>query len=251
MKRETKTKSKIIKLAIAIAVIISVSVALFFILRAVGVTDIDNLRYAIKSCGIWGWAVFLILQITFTVLFCFVPATSMTFVTLGVILFGARASTFVLCFSGIVISSVCMDLIGRFGGSKLIIKLIGQEDYENALKLVQTKGIVYVPVMYLLPVFPDDAICMCCGACKLKWWVHYIEIVLCRGIGCATVVFGVNLLPTELTDNLKTFNWSYIGSHIWDYLTMVTVIVFWVFVLFYTANKIVKKLEARNSENKD
>ena len=133
-----------------------------------------------------------------------------------------------------------MDLVGRFGGSKLIIKLIGQEEYDSALNLLQEKGMVYVPIMYLLPVFPDDAICMICGALKIKWWVHYLEILACRGIGCATIVFGIEILPKELVDNLTSFNWAYIGEHIVDYLCMLTVIVFWVCVVF-TLGRIVDK----------
>ena len=56
-----------------------------------------------------------------------------------------------------------MDLIGRFGGNKAIVKILGQEEYDEAKDLIQEKGMVYVPVMYLLPIFPDDAICMVSG----------------------------------------------------------------------------------------
>ena len=238
-------KRKIIKILVALVAIIAISVGLFFILKALGVTDISSLQRMISQTGSWSWLIFLLLQIVVTTLLCFVPATSMIFITVGVVLFGARASTFLLCFSGVLISSICMDLIGRFGGSKLIIKLIGQESYDEALNLIQTKGMVYVPIMYLLPIFPDDAICMLCGSLKIKWWVHYIEIFLCRGIGCATIVFGLNLLPQELIENFKTFNWAYVGEHIFEYITMVTVIVFWVIVLLFIARKVDKWLEQR------
>lgn len=239
---------KWLKVVIALLIIIAISVGIYFIFRALGITDINKLQEVIKSCGAWGWVVFLLIQIAVTTLLCFVPATSMLFITLGVLMFGATWQTFLLCFGGVIISSICMDLIGRFGGSKLIVKLIGQQSYDNALKLLETKGVVYVPLMYLLPIFPDDAICMCCGAMKMKWWVHYIEIVLCRGIGCATIVFGLNLLPKDLIDNLKAFNWTYIGQHIFEYITMITVIVFWVIVLLVVANKIDKWLQKRKDK---
>ena len=233
---------KKLKLIIALLVIIAISVSCFFILKACGVTNIDNLRVVVSNSGGWGIVVFLLLQIICTVLLCFVPGTSMTFITLGVVMFGPNWKTFLLCFSGVILSSITMDLIGRFGGSKLIIKLVGEGDYNDALALVQEKGVVYVPVMYLLPIFPDDAICMICGATKVKWWIHYIEIVLCRGIGCATIVFGINILPQDLIDNLTAFNWEFIFANIWQYITMITVLVFWVIVLLFIARKVDKML---------
>lgn len=165
MKEKTKNALKVI---ITLIILIGISVGSYFILKSFGITDIDKLRELIASCGIWSWLMFLVLQILTTVLLCFVPGTSMTFTTLAVILFGANYKAFLICFSGIFLSSAIMDAIGRFGGSVLIQKLVGKKDYNNALNLLQTKGMVYVPVMYLLPVFPDDAICMCCGALKIN-----------------------------------------------------------------------------------
>lgn len=239
------------KIIIAALIIIAISISAFFIFRATGITDTETLRKFISDCGPAGWIVFLLLQIIITVFLCFIPGTSMIFIALGVILYGSNFTTFLLCFSGVILSSVGMDLVGRFGGSKLIKKLIGASEYENALGIVREKGIVYVPIFYLVAGFPDDAICMVCGAIKIKFWVHLIEIITCRGIGVATIVFGVNILPTELTENLKNLNWSYIGSHLWDYIVVVTVLVFWILMLLKIAGIIDKKIGGKNrDENK-
>ena len=246
-----KYKSLIIKIIIIVCVLAGVTVGLYFLFRFLGITDVNKLQEIIRSCGAWGWLVFILLQVICTVLLCFVPAVSMTFITVGVILFGANWKTFLLCFSGVIIASIIMDLIGRFGGSRVIVKLIGQKSYEEALSLIQTKGMVYVPVMYLLPVFPDDAICMLCGSLRVKWWVHYIEILFCRGIGCATIVFGVSILPNDLVAGLKSFDWAFIGSHLWEYITMITVLVFWVIVMLFVARKIDKWLTSRLAKKKD
>lgn len=246
-----KYKSLIIKIIIIVCVLASVTVGLYFLFRFLGITDVNKLQEIIRSCGAWGWLVFILLQIICTVLLCFVPAVSMTFITVGVILFGANWKTFLLCFSGVIIASIIMDLIGRFGGSRIIVKLIGRKSYDEALSLIQTKGAVYVPVMYLLPIFPDDAICMLCGSLRVKWWVHYIEILLCRGIGCATIVFGVSILPNDLVSALKSFDWAFIGSHLWEYITMITVLAFWVIVLLFIARKIDKWLTSRLAKKKD
>ena len=231
-------KTLIIKIIIIVCAIILATVGLYFLFKFLGITDINKLQEIIKKCGNWGWIVFLLLQVTATIFLCMVPATSMTFITVGVVLFGANWKTFLLCFSGVIIASIIMDLIGRFGGSKLIKKLIGEKSYTETLTLMQEKGTVYVPVMYLLPIFPDDFICMICGSLRVKFWIHLIEIVLCRGIGCATIVFGISILPTELIDGLKSFDFNFIITHLWEYITMITVLVFWVIVLLFIARKI-------------
>lgn len=241
-KWDKEKKIKALRLLIALTVIIAISVGAFFIFKACGLTNVDNLQSFIEGTGGWSIVVFLLLYVGFVTLFSFVPAASMTLILVGIAMFGANWKTFLICFAGVILASVCMDLIGRFGGSKLITKLIGKEDYENALSLVQEKGMVYVPVMYLLPVFPDDAICMVVGATKMNFWVHLLEIVLCRGIGCATIVFGINILPETLMGPLRAFDWGYIGAHLFDYIVMLTVIVFWVIVLLIIARKVDKWL---------
>lgn len=231
------------KLIIALVVIIALSIGVFFLLKQFDLLNIERLREYISSFGILAWLVFLVIQVFTTVVLCFVPATTTTFTTLGIVLFGSNVKTYLIVFSGIFISSIIMDLIGRIGGSRVIIKLIGKEEYENALGLLKEKGMVYVPFMYLLPLFPDDALCMCVGATKINFWVHSLEILLCRGIGCATMVFGINLIPNEIA----TFS----STNLWDYIVVITILAFWVIILFKIARFIDKKLTKYFNKRKE
>lgn len=230
------------KIIVALSVIIAISISLYFIFKALGVTNIENLRILIASCGAWGWFVFILLQVLITSLLCFVPATSMLFIGVGVLLFGSTRQCFLICLVGVVCSSVAMDLIGRFGGSRLIIKLIGEKEYKSALGIIQEKGMVYVPCMYLMPLFPDDAICMCVGMSKMKFWLHLIYILLCRGIGVATIVFGISILPEDVV--------NFTSTNLWDYILVITVCLFWVIIMLYVARIIDKKLTKRLEERK-
>ena len=143
---------------------------------------------------------------------------------------------FLICLASVVITSVVMDLIGRFGGNKAIIKILGREEYEEAKDLIKEKGMVYVPVMYLLPIFPDDAICMVSGATKMNFWVHLIEIILCRGIGCATIIFGVQIIPSEVS--------SFTSTNPLDYMRVGLIIIAYLCLLLFLTRKIDKWLTA-------
>ncbi len=245
MKLPSKEKlKKYLKILVVLLVVAAISVGIYFVLRHFGFTDADKLKGWIKSTGGWAVIVYILLRVSFTIFLSFVPACSMIFDLLSVATFDYYPPIviFLICFASVVITSVIMDLIGRFGGNKAIIKILGKEDYEEAKDLVQEKGMVYVPVMYLLPIFPDDAICMVSGATKMNFWVHLAEIVLCRGIGCATIVFGLQIIPQDLVNNLKAFNWVFIGNNIIEYIRLLVLIVAYLGLLFWFTRKIDKWL---------
>lgn len=254
MKKISKEKiKKYAKILIVLLVLIAISVGLYFLLQHFGFTDVQKLKAWLQSVGPWAIIVYIILRVACTIFLSFMPACSMVFDLLSLAAFDYLHPIliFLICFASVLLTSVVMDLIGRFGGNKAIIKLLGKDEYEEAKDLVQEKGMVYVPVMYLLPIFPDDAICMISGATKMNFWVHFIEIFLCRGIGCATIIFGVQIIPQVLVDNLKVFNWTYIGNNFIEYLKLLVLIISYLALLFYFTRLIDKWLTAylKNRKN--
>ena len=238
---------KYLKILIVLLVIASISVGLLFILRAFGLTDINLLKDWLKKTGPWAIISYVVLRVVCTIFLSFMPACSMIFDLLSLAVFDYLPPfvIFLICFASVVITSVVMDLIGRFGGNKAIIKILGQKDYDEAKDLIQEKGMVYVPVMYLLPIFPDDAICMVSGATKMNFWIHLLEIILCRGIGCATVIFGVQIIPPEVS--------SFTSRNIVDYLRVVVLIVAYLGLLLFLTRKVdkwlTKFLKKKKEEN--
>ena len=227
---KAETKHKILKIAIAVVILAIISVGFGLVFHFYGYHEFQRL---VEKSGAIGWLVFIVLEVLITVLLCFVPGTSMAIILIGVAIFGAKWQTFLICFSGVILSSVAMDLVGRFGGSRIVIWLVGKSDYERAVDLVQRKGSVYIPLFYLFPAFPDDAICMVAGMSKVNFWFHLGSIILCRGLGCATIVFGVSILPIH--ENMT----------IWEWVEIITIIAFWVIVAFTFATWVGRKIEKR------
>ena len=238
---------KYLKILIVLLVVASISVGLFFILRAFGLTDINLLKDWLKKTGPWAIISYVVLRVVCTIFLSFMPACSMIFDLLSLAVFDYLPPfvIFLICFASVVITSIVMDLIGRFGGNKAIIKILGQKDYDEAKDLIQEKGMVYVPVMYLLPIFPDDAICMVSGVTKMNFWIHLLEIILCRGIGCATVIFGVQIIPPEVS--------SFTSRNIVDYLRVAVLIVAYLGLLLFLTRKVdkwlTKFLKKKKEEN--
>ena len=236
---------KYLKILIVLLAVASLSIGLYFILRAFGLTDVDKIKHWLQQVGPWAIAAYIVLRVVCTIFLSFMPACSMAFDLLSLATFDYLPPfvIFLICFSSVVITSVVMDLIGRFGGNKAIIKILGQEDYNEAKDLVQEKGMVYVPVMYLLPIFPDDAICMVSGATKMNFWVHLIEIILCRGIGCATIIFGVQIIPPEVS--------SFASRNFIDYLRVGLLIIAYLGLLLWFTRKVDKWLSGYLKRRKE
>lgn len=176
------------------------------------------------------YIVFLLVEAVGATLLCMNPLGSGVFVWLGIALFGANWKCFLVAFSGCLLSYIMIDAIGRFGGSKLIIKIFGEEEYKRTNDLINEKGLVYVPIMYLLPLFPDDFICLCVGSMKMKWWLHMLYGAIGKAVGIATVVFGVSLIPKDLFLPIgidKLYNWFVLIACLIVYITCLFKIARW------------------------
>ena len=247
----SRYKKSIGKIAILFGILIVISFGVCATLFATGIVtwDANGIGFDkeaftdFSSQYVWTYFAFLALQVVFSILLSFVPGASMAFIVLGSMLFVKEGDPtslwiyFAVAFSGVVISSLLMDLIGRFGGVKLVTWLVGEKDYQNALHLVETKKYSYLPFMYLLPIFPDDALCMVAGLTKIKLWYHALIIVICRGIGVATIVFVIDLIPYE------HFSVIYNGNAFYGWFLLIAAIIVYVFVLLKIANLIDKQLQ--------
>lgn len=184
------------------------------------------------------YIVFVLVMAISGTLLCMNPIGSGVFVWLGIALFGANWRCFITVLSGCLLSYIFIDALGRFGGSKLIIKIFGKDEYEQTNDLINEKGMVYVPIMYLLPIFPDDFICLCVGSMKMKWWLHMTYALIGKSVGIATVVFGVSIIPTQLFLPLSI-------DKLYNYFVLIACLIVYITTLFKIARYIDKKLTAR------
>lgn len=177
------------------------------------------------------YIVFVLVMAISGTLLCMNPVGSGVFVWLGIALFGANWKCFITVLSGCLLSYVFIDALGRFGGSKLIIKIFGKEEYEKTAELIDEKGLVYVPIIYLMPIFPDDFTCLVVGSMKMKWWLHVLYALIGKSVGIATVVFGVSLIPKDMFLPLtfdKLYNWFVLGACLIVYITLLFKVTRWI-----------------------
>lgn len=222
-----------VKIALVLLGVVALSIGAYFILRACGITSIDGLRELISSCGAWGWVVYIALFIVCTILLCFVPGTSATFIAVAIVLFGAWQA-FAISTISVFCSSSIMFLIGNTLGEKVAGKLVGQKELKKAQDLIDTKSKIFLPLMFLFPAFPDDALCMAAGMTKMKYWYFALIVLICRTTGIATICFlGSNII-----------NWAELT--ITDWFVLINAVIIDIYAVFKISSKIENKIKQRN-----
>ena len=216
---------KWLKFGIVVLVLAAISVGIYFALRAAGITSVEGLRALIAKCGAWGWVAFIALFTISSTLLCFVPGTSATFIAVSILLFGAWQG-FIISTVSVFLASSLMFLIGNTLGEQVAGKIVGKDSLQKAQNLLDMKSKMLLPLMFLFPVFPDDALCMVAGMTKMKYWYFAIVALIFRTIGIATICFlGSGFI-----------NWAALS--LVDWFVLINVCAFDIFFIFKYQSKI-------------
>lgn len=243
IKEFAKKNDKLIKIISTILIFVLISVISTLVLYLFGIIYFDEgiqinkeLFNSFKNAW-YGYIIIVLAQVIITSLLSFVPGASMAFIILVKSLYENPLVAFAVSFGAVMLSSLMMYLIGRFGGYNLGKKIIGEEDCDKASDLLNNKGLIYFPLMMMFPVFPDDALVMVAGTLKmsLKWFIP--SIVFGRGIGVATIIFGLSIVPFEKF------------TSIWHWIGFILLCAIGVVLVFFLANKFNKYLEKKNAKN--
>lgn len=245
MKEFIKKHEKLFKILAILAIFAAISLISAVILYFCGflyfneagdLSVNEELFVAFKDTW-YGYVVVVLVNIVVTSLLSFIPAISMAFIILIKTLYADPWIAFAISFVGVLFTSFMLYILGRFGGYALGKKVLGEEDCEKASRLLNDKGLIFFPLMMMLPVFPDDALTMVAGTLKmsLKWFVP--SIVIGRGIGVIAIVFGLSMF------DFASFEW-------WNWVIFILACALGIAILFFCANKLNNFLQNKNSDEK-
>lgn len=202
IKFQKKHLQLLLKGLLLVGILVGVSLLSLLILSLFGIVSYNdglqlNMHLFDAFINAWyGWIIVILLQILFTSLLSVIPGISMAFILLLKTMYAKSWQSFLVAFIGVMLTSFFLYVLGRFGGYAICKKLLGEEDCEKSLELLN-KGVIFFPAMMMFPVFPDDALVMIAGTMKMKMAWFLPSIILGRGIGIATIVFGLDLVPFD------------------------------------------------------
>lgn len=218
---------KWIKILLLLLAVAALSVGIYFTLKALGITSIEGIREFVSNCGAWSWVVFIVLFVLCSTLLCFIPGISTTFIAVAIIMFGALKG-FIISTISVFLASSLMFWIGNTIGEKAAVKIVGKESLEKAQNLLDIKSKMFLPLMFLFPIFPDDALCLAAGMTKMRYRYFALITAIFRSVGIATISFlGSGLI-----------NWAALS--IVDWFMLVSVCAFWLILIFKYQDKLEK-----------
>lgn len=216
---------KWIKILVVILCFALISVALYFTLKAFNITSISTLKEVINKSGKYSYIVYTLILIAVLVAFCFVPLLNAALSVLGIAVFGVKIA-FITNLIAIFFSTTILFFLGDKLGENFAKKLVGEKGLNDAQNAIDHKSKFWLPILFILPGIPDEAICLVAGMTKMKYWYlltvsmlyHTFEISLLCFIGGGFI------------------NWS--GLSILDWIVLINVVI----IDFYLLIKLEKHL---------
>lgn len=222
---------KWLKILFVIFVFALISLIFFLTLKAFNITNITQLKNIITQSK-HSILIYILIQIILLVFLCFVPLLNTSLVVIGISIFGS-ITTFISTLIAVFISNTILFFIGDKWGEKFAIKLIGKEALNETQNKINHKSQFWLPVFFVIPGIPDEALCLVAGMTKMKYWYlilistiyHSIEIGLFCFIGSGII------------------NWSALSIFDWLILTNILIIDFFLLYKFekYLDNKTKEK----------
>ena len=211
--------NKWLKIFFVILSFATISVVLYLILKAFNIANIQTLKTLINQSGKYGVIVYTIILIVVLVAFCFVPLLNTALAILGIALFGSKVA-FIANIIAVFFSTSILFLIGDKLGEKFASKLVGKKNLEETQNRIDHKSKFWLPILFITPAIPDEAICLVAGMTKMKYWYVTLISIIYHSIEIGLFCFvGSGII-----------NWSSLTTI--DWIVVVNVILIDIYFLF-------------------
>ena len=181
------------KLLLTGIVLAAVILLVLYIMQVTGameyIDSVEELRTIIESAGSW-WApvLFILLQILQV---CLLPIPGILTVGAGVLVFEPWLAC-LYSYIGILIGSMISFWIGRVLGYRVAAWIAGKDTLDRWLQKIKGRDRMLLTAMFILPLFPDDVLCIVSGLTTMTWRYFIIMQLIARAISVISTVFSLN-----------------------------------------------------------
>ncbi len=186
--KELSLKAKILRTILVCVIISGIVVLGYYILNWTGVWEkinsVEKLQNIILSWGFWGrfgFVVLSFLQVTF------IPLPSTVTIIAGTLIYGPLQAS-LLSLAGILLGSMLAFLLGKVFGRKLVVFMVGEKTCKKWVDFLTNAKYSFF-IMMLLPIFPDDVLCLVAGLTNMSWTFFTLTNLIARPIGIFTVSY--------------------------------------------------------------
>ncbi len=181
-------------------------VALYLWLKQAGYLKVfesqEALQAYISSFGIWAPLMFFLLQ-TAQVIVAPIPGNVTALA--GGAMFGFWPALAISTAATVVGSALAFGL-ARLFGRPLVVRLVGEATVTKYVDAFAKKSTFLLAAMFLIPFFPDDALCLIAGLTAIRWLPFLVIVIITRppGLVVSTLVGSGDLV-------MPVWGWVLIG----------------------------------------
>lgn len=192
-----------------------------FIAKKIGLDDLTTFK-SILNENAFGALIYVIL-LTFQVVF--IPINSLVLIVPAILTFGA-IKAFLLSLIALILGSITAYGLGKFFGNKILHFFTSGESANKWQKVLSQNAKFVLPLFLLVPIFPDELICLIAGIVKINFWYFLVVSIITRIIDLTCICFIGAVIPMH--------DWWLL---LWGFLILVS------FILAYIIGKNQEKLQ--------
>ena len=151
----------------------------------------EKLQEYLQKTGVLMPIFYIILQFLQVVI---LPIPSIASTAAGVALFGAFWAM-IYSLVGILSGSITAFLIGRKLGNKAVSWIVGEETLAKWQKKLKGKDKIFLSMMFVLPLFPDDILCFLAGLSTMTTRYFFVVVLLARFVGIFATCYSIDFIP--------------------------------------------------------
>jgi uncharacterized membrane protein YdjX (TVP38/TMEM64 family) len=146
----------------------------------------DAFHTWVAGLGVWAPAVFLLMVAAQVIV---APIPGSIFPPVGAAAFGPVAGL-ALLMGGMLLGSACVFALARRWGRPLATRLVGEATFDRYAGIVSAHGGLWLLLIFLLPLLPDDAVCAVAGLSRISFRRFLLLSAVGRLPGSAFAVFA-------------------------------------------------------------
>ncbi len=148
-------------------------------------SSVQNFKNFILSTGTMGILIYIFIQMGQII---FLPIPASIIAVAGAVIYGPLLGA-IYCTVGVLLGSYLSFFIGRTLGYRLVCWVVGRENAEKYANLLNNNGKVFLGLAFLLPMFPDDILCLISGITSMKFRYFFVITTIFRPIGVFCMCF--------------------------------------------------------------
>lgn len=205
------------------------------------ISSVESLKNYILSLKNKGVYIYILIQMAQVII---LPVPAAIICVVGSLIYGPLLGG-LYCSIGILLGSFLSFIIGKTFGYRIVAWIAGKDNTDKYSQIIRKRGAFFLAIAFLLPMFPDDILCLIAGITNMKFKTFAIVTAITRPIGviCMSYFGSGYIIPFT--------GW---GVYVWAVLLVVVVVI--VFLTYryqeqmqnYVLNKIFKRNQKSNQK---